>query len=197
MIAAGLPQAIIRVVPRGGARTVKQMVAQWMYLSRRGLLPLQRAERYLGVAVDPAGLKELARSWALETGRSDERRGPESEWPALTTHIVVSFPPATPVADAFTVARAWADEMFGSGRHGGSFDYVTALHSDRPHPHVHLVVNRRALEGHWLKISRRHPELNYDALRDGLVEVAARHGMRLEATSRIARASRAAASMGQ
>lgn len=173
------PQAIIRIVPGGGARTSDQIRNQWMYLTRQGDVQLQRSERHLGVILPVDQLEQVACSWAAETGNCRVLE--------LTTHIVVSFPPGTEEAAAFATARAWAEELFGSGRNGGTFDYLTACHTDRAHPHMHLVVNRRALEGHWLKISRRHAQLNYETLRSSLVEIAARHGITLEATSRVER----------
>ncbi|MBO9101843.1 relaxase/mobilization nuclease domain-containing protein (plasmid) [Rhizobium sp. K1/93] len=58
----------------------------------------------------------------------------------------------------------------------------------RDHPHLHVVVNRRELFGReWLKISRRHPHLNYDALRVRMAEISLRHGIVLDATSRAER----------
>lgn len=175
-----IPQAIIRIVPGGGARTAEQIRNQWKYLTRKGHMQLRRSERHLGIVLSPEQIEAVAASWALETGNCPGGRD-------LTTHIVVSFPPGTEEEKAFAIARAWAEEMFGSGRNGGSFDYLTACHTDRAHPHMHLIVNRRAFEGHWLKISRRHPHLSYDRLRAMLAEIAGRHGIALEATSRVER----------
>jgi type IV secretion system T-DNA border endonuclease VirD2 len=181
------PQAIIRIVPGGGARTAAQICNQWTYLSRKGEVQLQRSERHLGVSLQNGGIKALAESWAVQTGSYQPGQSEADSVQELTTHIVVSFPPETRLGAAFAAGRGWAEEMFGSGRNGGTFDYLTACHSDRPHPHVHLIVNRRALEGHWLKISRRHASLNYEKLRSALVEVACRHDIVLEATSRAER----------
>lgn len=181
------PQAVIRIVPGGGARTAAQICNQWTYLSRKGEIQLQRSERHLGVTLPNGELKTLAESWAVQTGSYQLGQSEADSIQELTTHIVVSFPPETKLCAAFAAGRVWAEEMFGSGRNGGTFDYLTACHSDRPHPHVHLIVNRRALEGHWLKISRRHACLNYDKLRSSLVEVAYRHDIALEATSRAER----------
>lgn len=180
------PQALVRLVPQGGARNARQIAAQWKYLSRSGEVDVCRSERHLGIPLHPDDFKTAAQRWAAETGSLDREKIRHDDQ-TLTTHIVVSFPAGTERRRAFGASRAWAEEMFGSGLNGGTFDYVTACHSDRPHPHMHLVVNRRALEGHWLKISRRHPGLNYERLRLVLVEIAERYGIALEATSRSAR----------
>lgn len=184
---AGLPQALVRIVPRGGAKSAIQLLNQLIYLSRCGEAPLQRSERHLSIPLRLAGLKAIAESWVREAGFCQSYRDAASATQALTTHFVLSFPHGTEQCAAFAAGRAWADEMFGSGRNGGTFDYLTACHDDRPHPHVHLVVHRRALEGHWLKISRRHPELSYDKLRQAMVVVARTYGIALEASSRAAR----------
>jgi type IV secretion system T-DNA border endonuclease VirD2 len=181
-----LPQVIVRLVPRGGARTATQIRDQWRYLSRKGEVQLQHSERHFGIFMPVERIGQMAISWVKQTGeRADSIEA--GGGPELTTHIVVSFPVGTDPEKAFSAGRAWAEEMFGSGTNGGTFDYLTACHSDRPHPHVHLVVNRRAIEGHWLKISRRHPSLNYQKMRATLAEIARRYGIEIEATSRIDR----------
>lgn len=180
-------QAFIRLVPRGGARSAKQILNQLMYLSRGGELPLRRSERHFTILLRKADLKDVAHGWVREAGFCKGEGDAGRPGQALTTHLIISFPPGTDAARAFIIGCGWAQEMFGSGRHGGTFDYLTACHDDRPHPHIHLVVHRRALEGHWLKISRRHPQLNYDRLRETMAAVAQAHGISLEATSRAAR----------
>lgn len=180
------PQAVVRIVPRGGARTAKQILGQWKYLSRNGKVPLQRSERHLGLFLAPDQVKATAMSWVSQAENwSDDASGRNAH--ELTTHIVLSFPQEIERSKAFAAGRAWAEAMFGCGAGGGTFDYLTVCHSDRPHPHVHLVVNRRALEGHWLKIARRNSWHNYETMRSVMVDVARRHGIELEATSRLAR----------
>jgi type IV secretion system T-DNA border endonuclease VirD2 len=181
------PQAVVRVVPKGGARTAAQICAQWKYLAKKGEVSLQRSERHLGGFLPQHLLKELAQSWAVQTGSWAPGDKLAEGGRELTTHIVVSFPVGSDLDRAFAAGRAWAEEMFGSGKYGGHFDYLTACHSDRPHPHVHLILNRRAFEGHWLKISRRHEHLNYNKFRATLVAVANLHGIGLQASSRAER----------
>lgn len=181
-----LPQAVVRVVPRGGARTAAQIRDQWRYLSRKGQVQLQHSERHFGIFLPVERIAEIASSWVEQTGKRADSIKVDNDQ-ELTTHIVVSFPEGTDIEKAFAAGRTWAEETFGAGANSGTFDYLTACHSDRPHPHVHLVVNRRALEGHWLKISRRHPLLNYERMRATLAEVARRYGIEIDATSRVER----------
>uniref|UniRef100_UPI0028EAD947 relaxase/mobilization nuclease domain-containing protein n=1 Tax=Bradyrhizobium cosmicum TaxID=1404864 RepID=UPI0028EAD947 len=178
------PQAIVRIVPRGGARTARQIRDQLNYLSRNGAVDLQRSERHQGVFLPYDRLDEIAQSWAEQTGNYQAGQSAAESNQDLTTHIIVSFPPGTDTSRAHAAGRAWTETMFGSGYNGGSFDYFTAFHVDRQHPHLHVVVNRRALEGHWLKIARRHPQQNYDNMRAVLVDAAYDHGIELDATRR-------------
>ncbi|MDD9908659.1 MAG: relaxase/mobilization nuclease domain-containing protein [Ahrensia sp.] len=173
------PQAMVKVVRKGGTINARGMRDQMAYLSKDGDARLERSERYFGIELDEGAQERLRRSWGLagETKtRSDK-----------TTHFVVSFPRGTDHRAAYCAGRSWAEEMFASGTYGDVFDYYTAFHTDRAHPHMHVVVNRRGMEnGDWLKVSRRSA-FNYDELRAMQVEVAAREGIHLEATPRLSR----------
>ena len=175
------PQAVVKMVRRGGASDLRGMRAQMAYLSRRGAEPLQRSERYMGVEIDPEQASLMEAAWRMP---AEGRDGGADR----TTHFIVSFPEGTEIGAAERAGRDWAEALFGSGRYGGdSFDYYTAFHTDRAHPHLHVVVHRRGLEtGAWLKVSLRG-DLHYDRMRAVLVEVAGREGIELEATPRLAR----------
>ena len=174
------PQAVVKMIRKGGASDARGLKAQIAYLSRDGETPLLRSEAFMGIEIDAAQLDAIGTSWRMPpdgAGRADR-----------TSHFIASFPEGTPHGAAERAGRAWAEEMFGSGRFGGdSFDYYTAFHTDQAHPHMHVVVNRRGLEnGAWLKVSLRG-DLHYDRMREVLVDVAGREGIELEATTRFAR----------
>ena len=175
------PQAVVKMIRNGGASDMRGMKAQMDYLSRQGKEPLERSEANMGIGIDAAQEAEMADAWRMPpegSGRADR-----------TSHFLASFPEGTDPEAAKRAGRAWAEEMFGSGKYGGdSYDYYTAFHTDRAHPHMHVIVYRRGLEeGAWLKVSQRS-DLNYDSMRAVLVEVAGREGIELEATTRFARA---------
>ncbi|MCB0060424.1 MAG: relaxase/mobilization nuclease domain-containing protein, partial [Caldilineaceae bacterium] len=152
--------------------------AQMAYLSRNGDVPLERSERFMGIELDSTGRDKLVAAWGF-----GERSGGADK----TSHFVVSFPIGTPHGAASAAGRAWAEEMFEIGRFGDSWDYYTAFHTDKAHPHVHVVVNRRGLDnGDWLKVSKRS-EITYDTLREVQVEVSTRYGIHLDASPRYAR----------
>ena len=174
------PQAVVKMVRQGGAANVHGLRAQMAYLSRDGAQPLQRSEAFMGTEIDVEEAARLEKEWRMPpegANRADR-----------TSHFIVSFPQDALHTAAERAGRAWAEEMFGSGRYGGdSYDYYTAFHTDRAHPHMHVVVYRRGIEhGEWLKVSQRG-DMNYDRMREVLVDVAGREGIELEATTRLAR----------
>jgi len=178
-VARRSPQAMVKVIRKGGTTDARGMRDQMSYLEKDGDASLERSERYFGTELDTDAQEEMIEAWDL-AGKSNTKSD-------KTTHFVVSFPRDTDHGSAYRAGRAWADEMFASGRYGDVFDYYTAFHIDRAHPHIHVIVNRRGLEnGDWLKVSRRS-QLNYEEFRAVQVEVAAREGIYLEATPRMAR----------
>jgi type IV secretion system T-DNA border endonuclease VirD2 len=195
------PQAVLKIVRNGGTRTPKQIKAQWKYISKNDDIELKRPESAHGATLAQGQWNEASRQWAEATGRYAAGQQAPSNID-MTTHIVVSFPPGTNANNAEEAGREWAERMFRpldhedemddaaleptNGQHAApqNYNYITAFHTDREHPHLHVVVNRRGSDGGWLKISRRHPVMNYDNMRQQLVAAAANHNIALEATSR-------------
>jgi len=173
------PSALVKVVRSGGTSSARGLQEQMMYLEKDGTVALERSDRYFGAEISGLEQEQLVDAWGL----ASENRGGADR----TTHIIVSFPHNTPPDAAYRAGRAWANEMFASGKYGDIYDYYTAFHTDRQHPHIHVVVNRRGLEnGDWLKISRESA-FNYDEFRHVQVEMAAREGIHLSASPRYAR----------
>ena len=173
------PQALVKLIGSGGASDARGLRAQMAYLGREGDVALRASESSLGVEIglDDAGL--LAAAWGVPgQGRGGADR---------TSHFVVSFPNGTDPGAAERAGRAWAAELFDSGAHGDRWEYYTAFHSDTAYPHIHVVVGRRGAErGEWLKVSARSP-ITFERLREVQVAVAAREGIALADTSRLAR----------
>lgn len=173
------PQALVKLINKGGANNSQGLKAQMEYLEKDGTVTLQRSEGFFGLEVDADQKDLMAQAWGLKDSG-------KSSYP-MTSHFVVSFPIDTDPDAAARAGRAWAERMFDSGALGDRFDYYTADHRDTAHPHTHVVVSRRGLEnGQWLKVSRRSL-INYDSMRQLQVEVAAEEGIHLEATPRLAR----------
>lgn len=173
------PQAMVKVIRNGGTTNARGMRDQMSYLEKDGDAKLERSEGFFGMELDDEAQEDLIHAWGLD--RLSDTKSDK------TTHFVVSFPTDTDRDAAYRSGRAWAEEIFASSNYGDVYDYYTAFHTDRAHPHMHVVVNRRGLEhGNWLKVSRRS-EINYNELRAVQVEVSWREGIFLEATPRFAR----------
>lgn len=86
------------------------------------------------------------------------------------------------------MAEAWAAEMFQSGTHApDEWAYIAALHTDRAHPHVHIVVNNRGVANDtWFYMAKGHA-FEIQAMKDRMVEIAAAEGLFLDSSSRIDR----------
>lgn len=199
-------QAIVHIVRHGGCQTISRLCNQWRYLSRNGDVELRLSERYGGGVMRFDEFQVRARTWAERTGKYFRGRKLMDGNQEFTTHIIVSFPHGTNEESAHAAGRAWAETMFGLARNPTlntddahattplnpdwpdrpEWDYVTAFHTDKEHPHLHVVVNRRAISagGEWLAISHRNALLNYDTLREGLANVAHEYGIVLDASSR-------------
>ena len=173
---------MIKKINRGGTHSAKDLRAQFDYL-------FSKSEAIFGNAVahDPnaRGLaaeerREIAEAWG------DDWRGASKN--GHTSHLLLSFPSHVAPAKAKLIAEAWAFEMFQSGAHQAEeWAYVAALHTDRAHPHVHVVVNNRGLvDGQWFYMAREHA-FNLDMMKTRMVEIAAEEGVFLDATSRAER----------
>jgi hypothetical protein len=67
----------------------------------------------------------------------------------LIHHVVFSMPEGTSAWTVLAATQALAREQF-AGRHR----YAMVLHTDREHPHVHLVVRAAAEHGQRLNVTR-------------------------------------------
>ncbi|MCW0021367.1 relaxase/mobilization nuclease domain-containing protein [Rhizobium sp. BT-226] len=183
---SGPRQAIVHIPRNGGCKSIKRLRKQLCYLDQDEDVVLELSERHGGAQMSRAEYEDWARLWAEQTGHYLNGESLYDGEQDLTTHIIVSFPPGTDHGAAYAAGRAWAEDVFGSGRNGGEWDYITAFHTNRPHPHVHVIVNRRSLaaRGEWLAISHRNRFLNYDTLRETLADAAWNQGIELDATSR-------------
>ena len=181
-VGQGSNSAVFKKITRGGTHTGARLEAQLDYL-------FTKSEAVFGnmVELEPGarGLtaeqrQEMALDWSEGwTGKS--RNG-------HTTHLLMSFPSDLSASKALHIAETWAFEMFQSGEHAGDeWSYVAALHTDRPNPHVHIVVNNRGLEnGEWFFMAPEH-DFNLALMKERIVGIAEDIGVELDASSRLER----------
>jgi hypothetical protein len=124
-------------------------------------------------------LRRLADDWHQQNqdAYDGERRylGPDAR------RLQFSMPKGTDPIALRNAAAATARHVFGD-----RYDYVYALHTDRPHPHVHLTIRAVSHEGRALRINK--DDLLY--LRRALALALRMRGVDADATPQIARGPR-------
>ncbi|WP_170297804.1 relaxase/mobilization nuclease domain-containing protein [Paracoccus litorisediminis] len=181
-LAQGSNAAVLKKIHHGGTHSRKQLGNQFDYL-------FSKASAIFGNMVehDPERRtlsreerKTIAGDWE-DAWTGDPKNG-------HTTHLLLSFPADVAPHRALQVAEIWAAEMFQSGMHvADEWAYIAALHTDRSHPHVHIVINNRGLEhDSWFYMAKGHA---FDVLtmKERMVEIAAEQGLYLDSASRIER----------
>lgn len=178
----GSNAAVIKKIGKGGTANAKELAAQMDYLFSKSASIFGN-----GVVLDAEakGLSREERNDIVGDWVEDWRGSPRN---GHTSHLLLSFPSHVRPEKAKLIAEIWAFEMFQSGDHQDDvWSYVAALHTDRAHPHVHIVVNNRGtLNDSWFFMAKEHA-FNLDRMKERMVAIAAEEGVFLDATSRAER----------
>jgi type IV secretion system T-DNA border endonuclease VirD2 len=178
----GSNAAVLKKIGKGGTANAKELAAQMDYL-------FSKSASIFGNGVvldaDAKGLTKDERNDIVGSWVEDWRGSPKN---GHTTHLLMSFPSHVRPSSAKLIAEAWAFEMFQSGEHQDDvWSYVAALHTDKAHPHVHMVVNNRGtVNDSWFFMAKEHV-FNLDVMKERMVAIAAEEGVFLDATSRAER----------
>ncbi|MBK7727106.1 MAG: relaxase/mobilization nuclease domain-containing protein [Gammaproteobacteria bacterium] len=143
------PEAVVKVLPRS-SNDLKAVGKHIDYIGRRGNLELEGddGERHQGRAADA-----LLEDWDLDV--DDVRRqgsltaASKRAPPKLVHKLMFSMPPGTPPQKVLSAVRNFAREEFH-----GQHRYALVLHTDEPHPHVHLVLKALSEQGVRLNIKK-------------------------------------------
>lgn len=178
----GSNAAVLKKIGKGGTANAKELAAQMDYL-------FSKSASIFGNGVvldaDAKGLTKDERNDIVGDWVEDWRGSPKN---GHTTHLLMSFPSHVRPEKAKLIAEAWAFEMFQSGEHQDDvWSYVAALHTDKAHPHVHMVINNRGtVNDSWFFMAKEHV-FNLDVMKARMVAIAAEEGVFLDATSRAER----------
>lgn len=147
---ARAPEVMVKVITRG-QQTVVGIRRHADYIGREGEVEL---ETDTGERLGGEGAAErLVDDWDLELDAlrrsSDLLVTGRAQAPKLAHKLIFSMPPGTPTDKVLGAVRDFAREEFGA-RHR----YAMALHTDEPHPHVHLLVKAVSEEGERLNIRK-------------------------------------------
>jgi hypothetical protein len=141
---------MVKVLTKGGGDR-KAVARHLSYLNRDGQVEIETDDgrHLIGQGVE----KELLEDWDLDVDEARRTRGlsarPGLVRPKLVHKIVLSMPAGTPPEGLLRSARAFVRETCGAKHR-----YAMVLHTDEPHPHVHLVVKAVSEEGVRLNIRK-------------------------------------------
>lgn len=185
------PQAVVKIVRGGGAGSGRDLQSQLAYLSRNGELALDEYDPD-GSNFDLQGLSEikgLSHTWAQRWDEAEALDGRAARSKAKTYHLIVSFPEGTDEARAHDAASTFADRFLTTGEFGDRWNHIRAWHTDRAHPHMHIVIDRRGESGRMMQINPAR-DISPARLRGLQVDAAAEHGLLLNDTPRVSRGLR-------
>jgi hypothetical protein len=171
---------MVKMLNQGG-RDLGSVARHLKYLDRDGELPIETDE---GDPLKGKGAsKALLDDWDLEL---DAKRPPTADHKPrhlgkqakLVHKMIFSMPAGTPPNKVLAAVKDFAREEFGAKHR-----YAMVLHTDEPHPHVHMVVKAMGYDGTRLNIRKA-------TLREWRRQFARHlreHGVAANATERAAR----------
>ena len=144
------PEVMVKVLNRGG-QNLGAVARHIDYLTRKGELDIETDD---GQQLKGQGTEAvLLDDWdlVLDEERSTVDLKPRGmrNAPKLVQKLVFSMPAGTPPQKVLTAVKNFAREEFGLKHR-----YAMVLHTDEPHPHVHMVVKAMGDDGRRLNIRR-------------------------------------------
>lgn len=145
----GAPEVMIKV--SGGARTLNGVRKSLNYFGRGGKLGMENDTGELLLGREFHHL--LVGDWnlELETHARQEFRATRvgKKPPRLVHNLIFSMPPGTPPEKVLKAVKRFAVKEFGDVHR-----HAMVLHTDEPHPHVHMVVKATSERGDRLYIKK-------------------------------------------
>jgi hypothetical protein len=173
------PEVMVKVLTQGSTKMAS--VARHVdYIGRQGKLQLEtdEGERIQGRYIADA----LIDQWDLDL--QDHRRSADlcaskgRKPPRLVHKLMLSMPAGTPAEGVRRAAREFLGEEFATKHR-----YAFVLHTDDPHPHVHVVLKAVSERGVRLRIDKR----TLRRWRDGFARHLRAAGIEANATERAVR----------
>jgi hypothetical protein len=145
----GAPEVMVKVLPKD-SNDLRSVARHLNYIGRYGELGLETDDGD-HIQGRSAG-QRLLTDWDLdldESRRDSELAAALGRAPKLIHKIMLSMPPGTLPQGVLAAARNFAREEFALKHR-----YALVLHTDEPHPHVHLIVKAVSEQGVRLNISK-------------------------------------------
>jgi Relaxase/Mobilisation nuclease domain len=137
-----VPEVMVKVLPKD-SNNLRSVSRHLNYIGRYGKLELQTDD---GACIqgEDAG-QRLLEDWDLDLDKHRTEMGLASvsgRSPKLVHKVMLSMPPGTPSKSVLEAVRNFTREEFALKHR-----YALILHTDEPHPHVHLVVKAVSEQG--------------------------------------------------
>ena len=150
--AARTPEVVVKVLS-GGASTAKAVMRHLEYVGRKGEVDLHTDDGDALKGRDAA--IQLPEDWNLDLEEAGAQkrigRGTKAKLLRLVHKIVFSMPAGTNSDKVLTAVQNLCREEFALKHR-----YVMALHTDDPHPHVHVILKAASEQGVRLNIKKVH-----------------------------------------
>jgi hypothetical protein len=145
------PEVMLKML-NGGGRDLRSVARHLKYLDRGGDLEIEtddgapvKGKRAAAGLIDDWGL-ELDENRRTADLKPRKTRKPP---PKLVHKMIFSMPAGTPPKKVLAAVKSFAREEFGAQHR-----YAMVLHTDEPHPHVHLIVRAMGHDGQRLNIRK-------------------------------------------
>jgi hypothetical protein len=144
------PEVMVKVVNRG-SNSSGAVQGHVGYISRKGEVELETddGEILRGKHVGNVLLEDWNLDLIEERGKLNLTPNKPKEPPRLVYKLIFSMPAGTPPEKVHAAVKNFAREEFALKHR-----YVMALHTDEPHPHVHLLLKATSDEGQRLYVRK-------------------------------------------
>jgi Relaxase/Mobilisation nuclease domain len=144
------PEVMVKVINKGSS-SAAGVGGHVGYIGRQGAVELETDEGEVLQGQDVGN--SLLEDWNLDLiqrrGKINLTPNKPKQPPRLVYKLIFSMPAGTPPEKVQAAVRNFAREEFALKHR-----YVMALHTDEPHPHVHLVLKARSEEGQRLYLRK-------------------------------------------
>ena len=144
------PEVMVKVINKGSS-SVAGVHGHVGYIGRQGEVELETDEGEIlqGQEVGNALVEDWNLDLIQQRGKINLTPNEPKRPPRLVYKLIFSMPAGTPPGKVQAAVRNFAREEFALKHR-----YVMALHTDEPHPHVHLVLKARSEEGQRLYLRK-------------------------------------------
>jgi len=142
------PEVMVKVLP-SAANSASAVRKHLAYVGRNGEVELETDDgRHLE---DRDAAADLIEDWDLDLAECQAAAGRPQGGPApkLVHKLVFSMPAGTPADRVLRATQAFCREQWALKHR-----YAMALHTDEPHPHVHVIVKAVSEQGERLDIRK-------------------------------------------